>query len=83
MILIEFYFLQKEDAVMRREIVKALGLLTQIGVAMLVPILLCVVVGAFLDNLFNCSPICLIIFVIMGVMAAFRSLYMITKEYFK
>lgn len=68
---------------MKREIMKALGLLTQVGVAMLVPILLCVVVGSLLDNLFKCSPIFLIIFIIMGVMAAFRSLYMLTKDFIK
>lgn len=68
---------------MRKEIMKALGLITQLGLAMLMPILLCVLLGAFLDNLFSSSPVCLIIFVIMGVMASFRSLYMITKDFFK
>lgn len=68
---------------MGKEILKALGLLTQIGISMLVPILISVIIGSLLDKFFKCDPIFLIIFIIMGVMASFRTLYMITKEYFK
>ena len=68
---------------MRKEILKALGLLTQIGISMLVPILISVFIGSLIDKFFGCSPVFLIIFIIMGVIASFRTLYMITKEYCK
>ena len=64
-----------------KAIAKVLGLITQIGISMIVPIFLCVLVGAWLDRLFSSSPLFLIIFVILGVGASFRTLYMITKQF--
>lgn len=66
-----------------KEITKALSMLFQVGITMLVPIFMCVIIGAFLDNIFHTGGICVIIFVILGVGAAFRSLYMLTKSFFK
>lgn len=62
---------------------KALGLITQIGFSMMIPIGACVWIGQYLDTKFGTSPWLLIIFIIMGVLAAFRNLYMLTISFTK
>lgn len=66
-----------------REIMKALSLLTQIGLAMFVPIFGCILIGSYLDKLFKTNVIFLLIFTILGVLSAFRTLYVMTMHYFK
>ncbi len=58
-----------------REIGKALALITQIGVSMVVPIFLCLILGSFLDKIFHTGNILMIVFIILGVCAGFRSVY--------
>lgn len=65
----------------KRSWVPALGLLNQVAISMLVPIFGCVFVGIFLDNITNKAPLWLVIFILLGVGAAFRNLfYIILKE---
>lgn len=66
-----------------KEIGRALGLISQVGISMLVPILICLGIGIFLDRRFATAPVFMIIFIIAGVMAGFRSVYMLTLDYFK
>ncbi|MBQ6555483.1 MAG: AtpZ/AtpI family protein [Firmicutes bacterium] len=63
-----------------KDIGRALGLITQVGISMLVPILLCLCVGAFLDRLFGTSPVLMFIFIVLGVAAGFRSVYMLVAQ---
>ncbi len=59
----------------------ALALLSQLGFAMSVPIFACTFVGIFLDNVTGKSPLFLIIFILLGVGAAFRNMFhIILKE---
>lgn len=61
--------------------VPALGLLNQVAISMLVPIFGCVFVGIFLDKVTGLEPLWLVIFILLGVGAAFRNLfYIILKE---
>ena len=66
-----------------REIGKALALVTQIGVSMIVPIFLCLVLGSFLDKIFHTGNILMIVFIILWVCAGFRSVYIMTKDFYK
>ena len=66
-----------------REIGKALALITQIGVSMIVPIFLCLILGSFLDKIFHTGNILMIVFIILGVCAGFRSVYIMTKDFYK
>ena len=63
-----------------KDIGRALGLITQIGKSMLVPILICLGVGVFLDRSCGTSPLLMFIFIILGVAAGFRSVYMLVRE---
>lgn len=66
-----------------KNIARALAMLSQIGISMLVPIFLCMLLGNWLDKKFGTSPWLLVIFIILGVGAAFRTLYMMTVYTFK
>ncbi|OOO00232.1 MAG: ATP synthase subunit [Epulopiscium sp. Nele67-Bin004] len=55
--------------------VSALGLVSQLGISMIVPIFLCFFVGKFLDSVTGMSPLWLIIFLLLGVGAAFRNMF--------
>lgn len=68
---------------MGREIAKALSLLTQVGISMFVPIFVCFLIGSFLDKVLNTSVIFMIIFLILGIGAGFRSVYMLTRDFYK
>ncbi|MCD8158589.1 MAG: AtpZ/AtpI family protein [Clostridiales bacterium] len=61
---------------MGKDFIKAWAILPQIALIMLTPILLCILFGHFLDGLFGTEVLFLIIFTVLGVGAAFRSLYM-------
>lgn len=63
---------------MHKDIMKALSMLSQVGISMFVPIFGCIIIGNFLDKLLNTNVIFLIIFTVIGVGAAFRTLYMMT-----
>lgn len=66
-----------------REIGKALALVTQLGVSMLVPIFLCLLIGTFLDKVFHTGSVFMLVFIILGICAGFRSVYMLTKGFYK
>ena len=65
-----------------REIVRALSMITQLGITMLVPIVLCFFFGRWLDSRLDTGCF-MIIFTILGMMAAYRNLFVITKPLLK
>lgn len=64
-----------------RTVWKSLALVTQIGISMLTPIFLCVFIGYQLDKHVQ-RKIWLIIFLVLGILAAFRNVYYITKQFY-
>ncbi|MFN2363006.1 MAG: AtpZ/AtpI family protein [Halarsenatibacteraceae bacterium] len=62
------------------QIMKALGLLTYIGILMVVSIGIGYFLGAWLDTQFNTEPVIAIIGLIIGVGAGFYSVYQVVKE---
>lgn len=68
---------------MRKDIMKALAMLTQVGISMIVPIFLCIWVGKALDKAFDTGVLFLLVFIVLGVGAAFRTLYMMTVFKYK
>ncbi|MCD8089287.1 MAG: AtpZ/AtpI family protein [Clostridiales bacterium] len=61
---------------MGKDFIKAWAILPQIALIMLTPIILCILLGHFLDTLAGTEILFLLIFTFLGVGAAFRSLYM-------
>ncbi len=67
---------------MDRKILKALSLISQLGISMVVPIGMCLFIGKLLDSALDTSPLFIIIFILLGIGGGFRSVYMIIKPYF-
>jgi F0F1-type ATP synthase assembly protein I len=57
------------------KIMQGIALITQIGISMIVPIILGIFIGGFLDNLIDTNNIFLFVFIIIGVGAAFLNLF--------
>jgi len=57
------------------KIMQGIALITQIGISMIVPIILGIFIGRFLDNLIGTNNIFLFVFIIIGVGAAFLNLF--------
>ena len=65
-----------------RSVIKALSMVSQIGITMLVPIVLCFFIGRWLDGIFGTKCI-MIIMTILGILASYRNLFVITKPLVK
>lgn len=57
-----------------------LAYLSQIGFMMSVPIIGSLLFGIFLDNKLNTGYLFMVIFIILGVSASFRNLYILTMK---
>lgn len=64
-----------------REILKALGLINQIGLSMMVPIFMGLFFGQFLDGWLETSPLFMILFLMLGIFAGFRNLFVLTQSF--
>ena len=66
-----------------KDTTKALALFTQLAISMIVPIFICLFIGKWLDSLFHTGGIFLIIFLILGIGAGFRSIYYLVRGFWK
>ena len=57
-----------------------LALISQIGIAMITPIIMGLYLGRWIDNKLNTQPIFLFVFIVMGVIAGFMNLFKITTK---
>jgi len=60
-----------------------LGLVSQLGVYMVVPILICGFLGGVIDRKFNTAPIFFVILIILGIGAGFVNTYRIAISVIK
>lgn len=60
-----------------------LSLLSQVGLMMIIPILICLFIGKFIDEKLNTSPIFLMIFLLLGIGGAFMGVYKTLMTYIK
>ncbi len=63
------------------KVIKALMLVTQLGISMMVPIFLCVLAGGFIDKKAG-TGFWLPIFLFLGIAAAFRNVYYLLKPFY-
>jgi len=59
-----------------------LALMSQIGISMIMPIIMGLYIGNWLDNRLGTGPVFLFIFIIMGIVSAFISVYKLTQRQF-
>lgn len=66
----------------KRKAVALLGMISQFGITMMVPIFLCFFVGRALDKHFGTAWWTIVLFFV-GALAGFRNIYVLAKKYFK
>lgn len=62
-------------------VVRAFAMLTQIGFSMMAPIFLCVFIG-YKINQWTGQVIWFLLLLVLGIMAAFRNVYLLTKHFY-
>ena len=62
------------------EIARALGIYSQIAITIVACVVIGLFVGVGLDRLFGTQPILTVIFIIIGILAAIKSIFDITKK---
>jgi ATP synthase protein I len=63
-----------------RKYIKLLGLVSTMGISMALAIVIAIAIGYYLDKWFQTSPLFFLIFMILGIVAGFRNLYVIMKR---
>lgn len=63
----------------QKEVVRSFTMVLQFGINMLVPIMLCMFLGIFLDRLLHTSFIAIVLF-FLGALAGFRNVYICAKQ---
>lgn len=62
----------------RNEIVRALAMVTQLGMSMLAPIILCAVLGLWLDEKFGWSVTAVLL--VLGILAGARNTWIMLQQ---
>jgi ATP synthase protein I len=69
-------FVQEET----RKYIKLMALVSTMGISMALAIVIAIFIGYYLDKWFKTSPLFFLIFMILGIVAGFRNLYVIMKR---
>lgn len=64
----------------RKNLVRAVGIASQIGLSMATCVLVGVLLGVFLDDRLGTSPWLVLVFTFLGCLAAFKTLFDIAKK---
>jgi ATP synthase protein I len=67
----------------RRELIKSLGFLSGVGISMVAAILIGMAMGYYLDRWLGTSPWFLLLFLLFGIIAGFRNIYVLTDRELK
>lgn len=66
----------------RKNVYQSIAMITQFGINMIVPILLCTLLGVYVGRKFDMMLIVIPLF-IMGALAGFRNVYIMAKKIFE
>ena len=64
----------------RKKILKAAALMTQLAVGTITCIALSIIIGLLLDDWLGTSPLFILVFVFLGIIAAFKYMYDTAKR---
>ena len=67
----------------KRSLLKTLGVVSSMGISFVLAIFIGVIIGHQLDKLLGTAPWFFFIFLLFGIVAGFRNLYIITKRVIK
>jgi ATP synthase protein I len=63
-----------------RKYIKLMALVSSLGISMGLSIVIAIAIGYYLDKWFGTSPLFFLIFLVLGIIAAFRNIYVIMKR---
>lgn len=63
-----------------RKYIKLLALVSTMGISMVLAIVIAIAIGYFLDKWLQTGPVFFLIFMVLGIVAGFRNLYVIMKR---
>lgn len=63
-----------------KNFVNGITMISQLGITMITPILICTFIGVHIDEWSHKSPLFTIIFILLGTAAAFRNLFYHTTK---
>jgi len=63
-----------------RKYIKLLALASTMGISMVLALVIAIAIGYYLDKWFKTSPVFFLIFMILGIIAGFRNIYVIMKR---
>ena len=69
-------FVQKET----KNYIKLLAIVSTMGISMVVALVIAIAIGYYLDKWFQTSPVFFLIFMVLGIVAGFRNIYVIMKR---
>lgn len=61
-----------------KNVMKSLAMITQVGISMLAPVVLCVFVGYWLDTKFGWSTV--LVLLILGILAGARNTWLLLRD---
>lgn len=65
-----------------KRVLRAITMVTQVSISMMVPIFLCIFIGYQLDQKFQTSY-WFLIFMVLGFLTSFRNVYYLTKSFYE
>jgi ATP synthase protein I len=63
-----------------RKYIKLLAIASTMGISMVLALVIAIIVGYYLDKWFQTSPLFFLIFMVLGIIAGFRNIYVIMKR---
>jgi ATP synthase protein I len=69
-------FLKEET----RKYIKLLAMASTMGISMVMAMVIAIAIGYYIDKWFQTSPVFFLIFMVLGIVAGFRNIYVIMKR---
>lgn len=66
---------------LKKEIIRTLALITQVGLSMLAPVLLCILLGIFIQKQFSVDL--MLLWIILGILAGCRNSWKLLSQILK
>jgi ATP synthase protein I len=73
----------RQAAAARFEALAAAGAIGSVGLSFVLAVVIGTAFGWWLDKVTGWSPVCLLVFFVLGLAAGFRNVYVTTKRYMK
>lgn len=67
----------------RHQLIRSLGFLSGVGISLVAAILIGMAMGYYLDEWLGTSPWMLLLFLLFGIIAGFRNIYVLTDRELK